>query len=100
DGVWKSTDGGNTFTNMGLPSSYVIGRISIHPTNPDIVLVAVQGSFWQPTTDRGVYRTENGGVSWTKVDYVDDRTGACDVHFWPTDPNRAFANFWFAQRDV
>jgi photosystem II stability/assembly factor-like uncharacterized protein len=105
-GVYKSVNGGATFQHMGLDSSFYISKISIHPTNPDIVLAAVMGSIWQKSVHRGVYRTADGGATWTKVlgsgaggiAAGDDSTGATDVRFHPTNPSRVFANFWVAHR--
>ena len=98
DGIYKSTDGGETFKHMGLEKSFVIGRIAIHPTDPNIVLVAVQGSFLQPHAERGIYRTTDGGATWTKTLFVDNSTGAVDVHYNPSKPNVVFANTWYAMR--
>src|SRR5205807_4854773 len=64
DGVYKSTDGGKTWKNMGLKDSRHVGRIVIHPTNPDIVLVAALGHLWGPSKERGLYRTTDGGKTW------------------------------------
>ena len=101
-GLYKSLDGGATFTPAGLDSSFYIGRIAINPTNPNIVVVAVMGNFWQKGGYRGVYRTTNGGTTWEKLNVPlpagDDSTGCTDIHIWPTDPNRMFANMWSAAR--
>jgi hypothetical protein len=97
-GIYKSTNAGQTWQHMGLDSSHTISRIAIHPTNPNIVLVAVVGSFWEKSQARGVYRTTNAGATWEKVLYMDDSTGASDVVIHPTNPNRVFANFWTAHR--
>ena len=94
DGVYKSTDAGRTWTNMGLPESGRIGRIVIHPTNPEIVYVAVQGHSYGPQQERGVYRTTDGGRSWRKVLFVDENTGAIDVVMDPQNPNKLFAGMW------
>lgn len=94
DGVYKSTDAGETWTNMGLPQSGRIGRIVIHPTNPDIVLVAAQGFSYGPQQERGVYRTTDGGKTWQRVLFVDENTGAIDVQMDPQNPNKLFAAMW------
>ena len=94
DGVYKSIDAGRSWTNMGLPESGRIGRVVIHPSNPDIVFVAVQGHSYGPQQERGVYRTTNGGTSWEKVLFVDVNTGAIDVVMDPSNPNRLFAGMW------
>ncbi len=103
-GMYKSLDGGATFQPAGLDSSFYIGRVAVHPTDPNIVLVAVMGNYWQKGGYRGVYRTLNGGATWEKLAIPlpagDDSTGCTDVHFWPTDPNRIFVNMWSAARQV
>src|SRR5206468_12153466 len=76
DGVYKSTDGGKTWTRMGLATSRFINRIVIDPRNNDVVLVAATGSLWGPGGERGVYKTADGGKSWKQVLKVDDETGA------------------------
>ena len=94
DGIYKSTDAGRTWANMGLPESGRIGRVVIHPTNPDIVFVAVQGHSYGPQQERGVYRTTDGGRTWSKVLFVDENTGAIDVVMDPQNPNKLFAGMW------
>ena len=97
DGVYKSTDGGRTFTNMGLKDTHHISEVVIHPTNPEIVYVAAQGHLWGHTGERGVYRTDNGGRTWTKLTRglpEDGRTGASDLVMDPTNPNVLYAGFW------
>lgn len=94
DGVYKSTDAGTTWAKMGLPESGRIGRIVIHPTNPDIVFVAAQGHSYGPQQERGLYRTTDGGRTWQRVLFVDENTGAIDVAMDPRDPNRLFAATW------
>jgi photosystem II stability/assembly factor-like uncharacterized protein len=91
DGVYKTTDAGKTWTNMGLRTSKHIGRIVTHPTNPDIVWVAAQGSVWGAGGDRGVYKTTDGGKTWTRTLHVDEDTGATDVVIDTQDPNTLFA---------
>ncbi|MBM4195309.1 MAG: sialidase, partial [Gemmatimonadetes bacterium] len=94
DGVYKSTDAGRTWTNMGLRESGRIGRIVIHPSNPDIVFVAAQGHSYGPQQERGLYRTQDGGRTWQRVLFVDENTGAIDVQMDPQDPNKLFAAMW------
>src|SRR5206468_35423 len=94
NGVYKSTDAGTTWTRMGLEATGRIGRIAIHPGNPDIVYVAAQGHSYGPQQERGVYRTKDGGKSWERVLFVDQNTGAIDVVMHPTDPNTLFAATW------
>ncbi len=91
DGVWKSTDGGETWAHMGLEDSKHIGRVRIHPRNPDIVFVAAMGHLWGPNDERGLYRTEDGGATWERVIRVDEDTGAVDVIFDPMDPSILYA---------
>ncbi len=97
DGVYKSTDGGRTFTNVGLPESHHIPRIITHPTNPDIVYVAAQGHLWGYNPERGVYKTVDGGKTWRKLAGglpQDDKTGAGDLIMDPTNPNILYASMW------
>lgn len=93
-GIWKSANSGRTWTYLGLPETRHIMRIVIHPKNPDIVYVAAQGHLFGPNTDRGVFKTIDGGLHWQKVCYVDDKTGACDLVMDPGDPNILIAGFW------
>ncbi len=93
-GIYKSTDEGVTFTHMGLENSNTISRIIIHPTNPDIVYVGVSGHEWTPNKERGLYKTTDGGVTWTPVLQIDDLTGVIDVDMDPTDPNILYASTW------
>src|SRR5712664_4362061 len=76
DGVYKSTDAGKNWKNVGLRDTRHIGALIIHPTNPDIVYVAALGHTYGPNSERGVFRTRDGGKSWEKVLFLDDRTGA------------------------
>lgn len=91
DGVYKSTDGGTTWTNMGLRDSHHIGRIALHPTDPDVVFVAAMGHLWGPNDERGLYRSTDGGRTWTRVLAVDEHTGVVDVAIDPSDPSVAYA---------
>ena len=94
DGVYKSTDAGKTWANVGLKDTRHIGALIIHPTNPDIVFVAALGHAYGPNTERGVFRTRDGGKTWDKVLYLDDRTGAIDIVFDPQNPHILFAAMW------
>ena len=98
DGVYKSTDAGQTWTSAGLADTRHIGRIVIHPTNPDIVYVAAVGHLWGSNSERGVFKTTDGGQTWKKVLYVDDNTGATDLVMDPQDPQTLFAAMYQRQR--
>jgi photosystem II stability/assembly factor-like uncharacterized protein len=98
DGVYKSIDGGRTWTNLGLEDSRQIGRIIIHPENPDIVYVAALGHAYGPNAERGVYRTIDGGATWRKVLDKGPDVGAIDLSMSPTDPKTIYAAMWQARR--
>ncbi|SVC66806.1 uncharacterized protein METZ01_LOCUS319660, partial [marine metagenome] len=91
DGVYKSIDAGKTWVNMGLRDSHHIGRIVMHPGNPDMVYVAAMGHLWGPNGERGLYKTTDGGATWTRILYVDENTGVADVAMDPSDPNTLYA---------
>ena len=93
-GMYRSDDGGQTWQHLGLNDAWHIGEISVHPEDPDIVLVAVQGHFWTSNENRGIYRTEDGGRSWEHVLYLDETVGANDIVFSPADPTMAYASMW------
>lgn len=99
DGVYKSSDGGKSWQNTGLKKSYQIGKILIHPTNPDIVYVGVLGRLYGPSEERGLFRTSNGGQTWERILYVDDRTGVLDMRMHPADPQTLLVATWERQRD-
>jgi len=99
NGIYKSQDGGKTWSKMGLENTKTIHRIIIHRDNPDIVFVAALGSPWGPNSDRGVFKTNDGGKSWKKVLYVNDLTGAADMVTDPTNPNKLFVAMWEHKRD-
>lgn len=94
NGVYKSVDGGDTWKHCGLDDSWHIGEIAVHPTNPNIVVVAVLGHFWSTNKNRGIYRTVDGGDSWEHVLFVDEKTGANDIVISPSDPNVMYASLW------
>jgi photosystem II stability/assembly factor-like uncharacterized protein len=98
DGVYKSTDGGKTWANMGLKSTYQISRVRVHPKNPDLVYVAAQGHVWGPNPDRGVFRSKDAGKTWEKVLFVSDKTGASDLVMDPSNPRILYAGFWQVYR--
>ena len=85
-GIYKSTDGGRTFTHMGLTDTQTIGRILVHPSNPDVVYVAASGHAWTDSDNRGVFKTTDGGKTWNKVFYKSPRTGAWDMVMDPSNP--------------
>jgi photosystem II stability/assembly factor-like uncharacterized protein len=91
DGVYRSVDGGRTWANMGLRDSHHVGRIVLHPRNPNIVYVAAMGHLWGPNDERGLFRSTDGGVSWTNVLAVDEDTGVVDVAMDPSNPDVLFA---------
>ena len=98
DGVYKSVDAGKTWKNVGLRDSRAIGKLIVHPRNPDIVFVAALGHVYGPNAERGIFRTTDGGQSWSKVLYVDENTGGIDVAFDPHNPNILFAAMWQVRR--
>jgi photosystem II stability/assembly factor-like uncharacterized protein len=91
DGVYKSENGGKSWTNMGLKKSEHIGRIIVHPTNPQIVFVAAAGPLWNSGGERGLYRTTDGGRTWKNVKNIDQYTGFTDVIFDPSNPDVIYA---------
>jgi len=93
-GVFKSVDGGKTWAHMGLADTNTIARIVVHPTNPDVVYVAAGGHEWTTNTDRGVYKTSDGGKTWDKVLYVNDQTGAYDLVMDPKASDTLYASMW------
>jgi photosystem II stability/assembly factor-like uncharacterized protein len=97
DGMYKSTDGGQTFTRVGLEDSHHIARIITHPENPDIVYVAAQGHLWGYTGQRGLYKTTDGGETWLKLGNGlpdDGKTGCTDIKMDTTDPDVLYTAFW------
>lgn len=98
DGVYKTTDGGDNWKNIGLKDTERVSRIVIHPQNPDIVYVAAMGHLWNPNEERGVFRTMDGGISWEKVLYVDENTGASDITINPENPDILYAGMWDFRR--
>ncbi len=93
-GVYKSTDGAKTFTHSGLTDTQTIARIVVHPSNPDVVYVAASGHEWTDNEMRGVFKTTDGGRTWSKSFYRSPRTGAIDLVMDPADPNTLYAAMW------
>src|SRR5579884_3875329 len=98
NGMYKSTDAGKTWHFIGLEDTRHIGRLAVHPKNPDIVFVAALGHAYGRNTERGVFRSTDGGKTWQKVLYNDDQTGAIDVVFDPSNPSILYAALWQAYR--
>ncbi|MGH7668535.1 MAG: WD40/YVTN/BNR-like repeat-containing protein, partial [Gemmatimonadaceae bacterium] len=93
-GVFKSVDRGASWTPMGLDDTQHIGKVLIHPTDPDIVYVAAIGHQWSPNAERGVFRTRDGGAHWQKVLFINDSTGVIDLAMDPQDPRTLYAWAW------
>jgi photosystem II stability/assembly factor-like uncharacterized protein len=98
DGIYKTLDGGKTWKNVGLRDTRAIGKLIVHPRNPDIVYVAALGHPYGPNAERGIFRTMDGGKTWEKVLYKDENTGGIDIAFDPHNPNILFASLWQARR--
>ena len=91
DGVYKSVDGGKSWKNMGLKNSEHIGNIIVHPENSDVVYVSAYGPLWSKGGDRGIYKSEDGGVSWDKILFIDEHTGFNEIHMDPRNPEVLYA---------
>jgi photosystem II stability/assembly factor-like uncharacterized protein len=98
DGVYKSTDAGKTWVHVGLTETHQISRIRIHPRNPDLAYAAALGHIYGPNEERGVFRTKDGGKTWEKILYRDNKTGAIDLIFDPLNPRIIYAALWEAGR--
>jgi photosystem II stability/assembly factor-like uncharacterized protein len=98
DGVYKTTDGGDNWQQMGLEKVERIAKIAIHSTNSNIVYAAGTGALWSDSEDRGLYKTTDGGKSWEKILYVDAKTGCADVVLDPSNPNIVYASMWQFRR--
>jgi len=99
DGVYKSIDGGETWKNMGLKKSFQIGRIRINHDDPDIVYVGAIGRLWGPNKERGLYKTVDGGKTWNKILYIDEKTGIVDIIMHPKNPDILIVAAYERQRD-
>jgi len=99
DGVYKSTDGGKTWKNMGLQKSFQVGKILVHPKNPDVAYVGALGRLYGPNEERGLFKTTDGGKTWQKILYVDEKTGVIDMRMHPADPETLIVALYDRQRD-
>lgn len=97
-GIWKTEDGGKTWTSAGLSKSRHIPRIKIHPKNPNIIYAAVLGNIYKPTEERGVYKSTDGGTTWRKTLFVNSSAGAVDLTLDPNNPRVLYASTWRAKR--
>src|SRR5215472_6385921 len=98
DGVYRSSDGGKTWTHLGLAETQAIAKIRVDPRNPDVVYVAAFGHPYGRNTERGVFKSTDGGKTWRKVLYRDDKTAAVDISIDPSDPTVLYAALWEAYR--
>lgn len=99
DGVYKSADGGKSWQHVGLKESFQIGKILIHPTNPDVVYVGALGRLWGANEQRGLFKTSDGGKTWDKILYIDDNTGVIDMRMDPSDPDTLLVAMYERRRD-
>ena len=97
-GIYRTSDGGKTWQFLGLEKTEHIHRVIVHPTNSNVAWVAALGQMWGTNPDRGVFKTDDGGKTWRKVLYVDERTGAADLIIDPKNPNKLFAAMWEYRR--
>jgi photosystem II stability/assembly factor-like uncharacterized protein len=98
-GLWKSTDAGTTWKSIGLTDSKHIARIRVHPKNADLVYVAAMGNLWKPNAMRGIFRSTDGGKTWTKILYINDKAGAADLVLDPNNPRIMYASTWNMSRN-
>ena len=98
-GVFRSADGGKTWRNCGLADTHHIGRIVVHPTNPDVAYVAALGHIWGPNKERGLFKTIDGGKTWHNTKFIDENTGFVDVQMDPGEPDTLYAAAWSVRRD-
>ncbi|MEM7371953.1 MAG: hypothetical protein AAF587_25280 [Bacteroidota bacterium] len=98
-GMYKSLDGGNSWQQIGLEQTHLIHRVIVHPDNPDIVWAGVEGSAWKDSEHRGIYKSIDGGKSWSKTLYIDQETGCADLVIDPSNPNKLLAAMWSHRRN-
>ncbi|HSK76559.1 MAG TPA: hypothetical protein VLQ45_08885 [Thermoanaerobaculia bacterium] len=98
NGIYRSLDGGRTWTHLGLEKTERIHRIVLHPENPEVAWVSALGRLWGENPERGVFKTTDGGKTWNRVLYIDERTGASDLVMDPRNPNKLFASMWQFRR--
>lgn len=99
-GVYKSANNGKSWDYLGLPESHHIGKIQLHPTDPNIAWVSALGHLYSPNKDRGVFKTTDGGKSWKHTLFVDENTGSIDMEVNPQNPNELYAAFWYRTRSA
>ncbi len=99
DGVYRSTDGGKSWQNMGLKKTFQIGKIIVHPRNPEVVYVGALGRLYGPNEERGLYKTTDGGKTWNRILFIDQNTGVIDMRMHPTDPDTLLVAMWERRRD-
>ncbi len=98
NGIYKTTDGGDNWKKIGLDSTEHISKVVLNPENPDIIYVAAPGPLWSNSKHRGVYKSTNGGDTWEKIFYIDEKTGCADLLIDPTNPNILFCSMWEFRR--
>jgi photosystem II stability/assembly factor-like uncharacterized protein len=98
DGIYKTTDGGENWKKLGLENTERIGKIIIHPTDPNTLYVAALGQLWSSNEDRGVYKTTDGGTTWQKILFIDENTGCADLAIDPDEPEILYAGMWQFRR--